>query len=123
MTDYSQSSLVRIPNLPLDKMVDDQGRPSPTELTFRQTLVSNLQKLFGNEGCVVPVQSPGNVTLIQNNAVINQSTGVLNYTCQLGTILYSQHPTDYTMDKVVIAVRNDNTYPLTPPVFKTVTLT
>jgi hypothetical protein len=123
MTDNSQNQVVRIPNLPLDKMVDDQGRATPSEMTFRQTLISNLQTLFGNEGCVVPVQSPTDVALIQNNFVVNQNTMQKQYTCQLGTILYSQHPTNYTMDKVLIAVRNDNTYPSTPPLFKTVTLT
>lgn len=114
--------VVRIPNLPLDKMVDEKGLATPTEMTFRQTLVSNLQRLFGAEGCVLPTQSPANVTLIQNNFVVNQNTMTKQYTTQLGTILYSQHPTDYTQDKVVIAVRNDNTYPATPPVFREVTL-
>lgn len=123
MTASTGDSLVRIPNLPLDKMVDENGKATPSELTFRQTLVGNLQILFGQEGCVVPVQSPANITTIQNNSIINPTTGNPQFTCQLGTILYSQHPTDYTQDKVVIAVRNDNTYPATAPIFKTVTLT
>ena len=123
MTSYSQNQVVRIPNLPLDKIVSDDGTATPTELTFRQTLISNLQTLFGNEGCVVPVQNPTTMTLIQNNAVVNQTTNTLEYTCQLGTILYVQHPTDYTQDKVVIAGRNDHDYPATPPIFKTITLT
>ncbi len=123
MSASTGDSIVRIPNLPLDKMVDENGRATPSELTFRQTLVSNLQTLFGQEGCVIPTQSPTNITIIQNNTIINPATGVAQYSCQLGTILYSQHPTDYTQDKVVIAVRNDNTYPATAPVFKQVTLT
>ena len=123
MTDFSQNQVVRIPNLPTDNMVDDGGHATPSELTFRQTLITNLQTLFGNEGCVVPTQNPTTMALIQNNAVVNQTTGNLEYTCKLGTILYVQHPTDYTQDKVVISVRNDNTYPATPPIFKKITLT
>ena len=48
MSASTGDSIVRIPNLPLDKMVDENGRATPSELTFRQTLVSNLQTLFGH---------------------------------------------------------------------------
>lgn len=122
MTASIGDSLVRIPNLPIDKMVDEQGNATPTELTFRQTLVSNLQTLFGQEGCVIPIQSPSGEATIINNSIINESTGMAQYSCALGTMLYIQHPTDYTQDKVVIAVRNDNTYPATAPIFRTFTL-
>ena len=123
MTDISQTQLVRMPNLPLGQMVDTDGNPTSTELTFRQTLLTNLQNILGNEGLVMPIQSPENVDIIINNANIDPSTGLPIYTCQLGTIIYSQDPLDYTQDKVLIAVRNDNTYPATPPIFKQVTLT
>jgi hypothetical protein len=113
---------IRIPNLPTGAIVDDKGIATDGESTFRRILITSLQKNFGNEGVVVPVQNPTDVLRIQNNSVYNPATGQQEYTCQLGTILYSQHPTDYTMDKVLIAVRNDNTYPATPPVFKQVTL-
>lgn len=123
MANDSQNQQVRIPNLPIGQMTDKNGNATPSEMTFRQTLLTNLQNILGNEGLVMPTQSPANVTLIQNNSILNPATELPIYTCQLGTILYSQHPTDYTMDKVVIAVRNDNTYPNTPPIFKKVTLT
>lgn len=113
---------IRIPNLPIGPIVEKNGVATDGESTFRRILITSLQKNFGNEGVVVPVQSPTDVLRIQNNSVYNPATGQQEYTCQLGTILYSQHPTDYTMDKVLIAVRNDNTYPATPPVFKQVTL-
>lgn len=116
--DNIQRDSVRIPNLPLGKIVDDQGNPTPDEQTFRQALLTLLQNFSGPEGLVMPTQSAVNEALILANKNIAGQ-----YTCQLGTMLYIQHPTDYTMDKVVIAVRNDNTYPLTPPIFKTVTLT
>ena len=123
MTATTGDSIVRIPNLPIDKLVDEQGMPTPSEETFRQTLITNLQNLFGTEGCVVPTQDPTSLTTIQNNIIVNQSTDVAQFSCLPGTILYVQHPTDYTQDKVMIAVRNSNDYPLTAPVFKTVTLT
>ena len=121
--DLQATQTVRIPNLPVDQMVDANGYATPSELTFRQTLLSNLQTLFGNEGCVIPTQSPANATTIINNTIINPVTNTAQYSCQLGTMLYIRHPTDYTQDKVVIAVRNSNDYPVTAPIFKTVTLT
>lgn len=121
--DLTLNQPVRIPNLPVDKLVDEQGNATAIESTFRQTLISNLQKFFGNEGCVIPIQNPTDASTILNNTIINEATGIAQYSCLLGTMLYVQHPTDYTQDKVVIAVRNDNTYPITAPIFKTVTLT
>lgn len=112
----------RIPNLPTGPIVEKDGNPTDGESTFRRILITSLQKNFGNEGVVVPVQNPTDVLRIQNNSVYNPATAQQEYTCQLGTILYEQSPTDYTMDRVLIAVRNDNTYPATPPVFKQVTL-
>ena len=123
MTASKGDSLVRIPNLPIGQMVDEGGQATPSELTFRQTLLSNLQILFGQEGCVLPIQSPSGATTIINNKIINPVTNVAQYSCQPGQMLYIQDPIDYTQDKVVIAVRNDNTYPITPLVFKKVTLT
>lgn len=116
-------SLVRIPTLPFDKMVDEQGNATPTESTFRQTLVGNLQTLFGQEGCVIPTQPPAGADTIINNKIINEATGIAEYSCKPGTLLYIQDPTDYTQDKVVVSVRNDNTYPITPLIFKTFTIT
>ena len=123
MSASTGDSLVRIPSLPLDKIVDTEGNATPTEATFRQTLVSNLQTLFGQEGCVIPVQTPDGANTIINNTIINEATNIPQFTCALGTMLYIQDPTDYTQDKVVVAVRNDNNYPNTAPIFKTFTIT
>lgn len=114
---------MKIPNLPTAKLVEETGYPTSTELQFRQNLIQALQLGAGDGGLVAPTQPNSvlepNVTKIQNN---RDSQG--SYTCQLGTILYViPDKTDYTKDKVMIAVRNDNTYPATPPLFKTVTLT
>ncbi len=115
---------IRIPNLPLGQIVDDKGMPTDDELTFRQSLVTALQNNMGNEGLVIPQQSQADANTILNHRVENPSNpATFVYTCQLGTMLYIPHATDYTQDKVVIAVRNDATYPATPPIFKTVTLT
>lgn len=108
---------IRIPNLPLGKMSDEEGMPTDDELTFRQALVTSLQSYLGNEGLVTPVQSPTNAAII-----LNHQNSQDQYTCLLGTILYVQHPTDFAQDKLVVAVRADNTYPVTPPVFKEFTL-
>ena len=117
------TEVIRVPNLPTGPLVDDKGNATDDELVFRQNLVTSLQNNFGNEGLVMPTQyeeaSPENfVTKIQNH---QNAAG--QYTCALGTMLYVIFdPLDYTQDKVMIAVRNDNTYPDTPPLFKTVTL-
>lgn len=115
--------VVRIPNLPNGKIVDNDGMPTDDELTFRQALITSLQNYMGAEGLVAPVQNPANLLIIQNNRkTINNDPLIQQYTCLLGTIIYVQHTTDYTQDKVMVAVRDDNTYPDTPPVFKEIQL-
>jgi hypothetical protein len=116
---------MNIPNLPpVSKTIDENGYRTPVEQVFMQQLITELQKGAGTEGLVAPTQlneaAPNNfVTQIQNH-----QNGQNEFTCQLGTILYViPNPADYTQDKVMIAVRNDNTYPATAPIFKTVTLT
>ena len=114
--------IVRVPNLPTGQMVDEAGNPVDDELTFRQTLISSLQQNFGEEGLVMPTQyetvTQDYVTQIQNHQNIAGQ-----YTCQLGTLLYViADPTDHTLDKVMVAVRNDDTYPNTPPIFKEIQL-
>lgn len=111
----STPPVVRVPNLQSNKITDKDGNATDDELTFRHTLITNLQKLFGNEGCVVPTQNATNITIIQNNTVTNPGTGVSDtYTCQFGTILYNS-----TANSIMIAVDNGAGV----PVFKTVTLT
>lgn len=114
MTISTSENAVRIPNLPLGQMVDENGNATPSELTFRQTLLTNLQKNFGDEGCVIPIQTTANITTIQNNQAINNETGVLGYTCGYGRFIYNS-------DTNTIMVSVDNG--LGVPVFKTVTLT
>lgn len=102
-------TVTRIPNLPLGKIVDDNGNPTDDELTFRQALVTSLQNYMGNEGLVAPTQTATNITTIQNN---QNSQG--QYTCAFGTIIY-----DSTNNSIKIAIDNGSGAPL----FKTVTLT
>jgi len=118
--DTSLARVIRIPNLPMGRLVDEKGMPTDDFLTFLQGLVTSLQVNFGPEGVVVPTQSPANVTVIQNNQDV-QGT----YTCQLGTIIYEKadDPLNYANDRVLIAVRNSADYPESAPLFKTVTLT
>jgi len=116
---------IRVPTLPMGEMVKPDGNPTDDELLFRNQLITSLLQNFGNEGLVIPTQNNGviagvddYVTQIQNHQNISGE-----YTCALGTMLYViPDPNDYTKDKVMIAVRNDNTFPLTAPIFKQVTL-
>ncbi len=123
--DPGQLPPIRIPNLPTGKIVDENGMATDDELTFRQALITLLQSLMGGEGLVMPTQSPDNRDKIQDKLGPNTSNPSLPgpATCQLGTMLYVKHPSDYTQDVVQIAVRKSNDYPITPPLFKTVTLT
>lgn len=108
-----------IPQLPVSKIIENDGYPTSEEMIYRQNLNQALQLGASEEGLVAPSQSAVNTAIIQN---AQNTQG--QYSCALGTILYViPDPNDYTQDKVMIAVRNDNTYPNTPPLFKTVTLT
>ena len=104
---------IRIPNLPDGKMVDDSGETTGEEKTFRQALLTSLQKNFGNEGCVVPSQTTANILLIQNNTYIDQATGLPVYTCQGGTMIY-----DTTTDELKVAILAAGV-----PTFRVVTVT
>ncbi len=119
---------IRVPNLPLGTMVDNAGVPTSSEMVIRQTLIRSLQKNFGNEGLVPPSQPntpaplplpaptpPDNPILkIQNNRVINQTTGQLEYTCQGGTLIY-----DSTNNQLLVCILDGSGV----PTFKVVTVT
>lgn len=111
---------IRIPNLQMGRMVEEDGTPTQGELVFRQGLVQSLQTYMGNEGLVAPRQPPDNVTAIQDN--VNPANNN-SHTCAPGTIIYLQHLTDYTQDKLLVAFRTDNTESGGPVLFKTVTVT
>ena len=123
-----QRNRIRIPNLPMGPLVDQNGMPTDEEQTFRQALITLLQTFIGDEGLVIPTQDEASELLIQNNTEETPAgtygTPIVTYTCALGTMLYViPDPNDYTHDKVVVAVRNSNDYPDSAPLFKTVTLT
>lgn len=107
--------LIRIPNLPTGAITNSEGNATDDEMTFRHTLISNLQNLFGSEGCVVPTQSYSNMLLIQNNQLPNGQ-----FTCAFGTCLY-------VPDFLVMAVPTHSIVFCVPdgggnPLFKRVTL-
>lgn len=105
---------VRIPNLPLGQIVDAEGKATGDELTFRQSLLTLLAQLIGEEGMVIPSQTAANITTIQNNVqTFPGATPDTAYTCQPGTLIY-----DSTNDlfKVAILVAG-------VPTFMTVTVT
>jgi len=109
---------IRVPNLPLGPIVDKDGNPTQNEQLFRQALIDLLQLYLSPEGMVMPAQSPTNVTTIAAN--LDGITG--QATCLPGTVIYQQHPSDYTQDSLVVAFRNSNTTGVAP-VIKTVTVT
>jgi hypothetical protein len=81
--------VIRIPNLPSGRMVDENGMPTEEELTFRQALLTLLQDLFGAEGLVPPAQTTANITAIAaNQAQAQGASNDLVYTMQPGTLLY-----------------------------------
>lgn len=123
MTVIKANLPLRIPNLPMGQIVDDKGIPTDDERTFRQALVTSLNSYIGNEGLVSPTVSESASPLDYVTQIQNAQNEQGQYTCQLGTIIYQKHPTDYTQDIVRIAVRTGNNYPVSPPLFKTVTLT
>ncbi len=119
---------VRIPNLPMGPLVDEKGYPTDEEQTFRQALLTLLQTFMGDEGLVMPTQDQASMTVIQNHTETTPAgtygTPIVTYTCALGTMLYViPDITDYTQDKVMVAVRNSNDYPDSAPLFKTFTIT
>jgi len=114
MNNNQYRNTVRIPNLPIGKIVDDNGKATDEELTFRQALLTLLQNLFGEEGLVMPSQTSANITEIQNNQTSTEgASDNPYYTCAPGTIIY-----DTTTNEVKIAVLVAGV-----PTFKVVTLT
>lgn len=113
MAGYTQGN-IRIPNLPMGKVVDENGFASDDEQTFRQTLISSLQDNFGSEGCVIPSLSATEKDIIQDNKFIDQATGQEVHSCQYGTLIYN------TTANSIMAAINDGTG---KPKFMTVTLT
>lgn len=104
--------VIRIPNLPMGTIVKEDGTATDDELTFRQILVTNLQKLFGSEGVVLPSLTSDEIDDIEAYQQTTPAGDI--YTCQYGTMVYNS-----TANSVMIAVNDGADAPL----FKTVTLT
>jgi|ERR1700677_1952145 len=122
MTDVikpTQEPAIRIPNLPSGKIVDENGLPTDSELTFREGLLTLLQQIAGAQGLVMPQQTTANITAIATNqqttpvGSINTNASISTYTCQPGTFIYNS-----TNDTVQVSVLT-----LGVPSFKTVTVT
>ena len=98
MTTVSERAEVRIPNLHMGEMVDKDGYPTDDEQTFRQVLITNLQRLMGNEGLVIPSLTTTEITAIENNIDIQGRR-----TCAYGTMVY-----DTTVNQVKVAINIGN---------------
>ncbi len=91
---------VRIPNLPMGRIVDENGMPTDDELLFRQSLLTLLQNTLGTEGLVAPSQTAANIVVIAGNQVTTQGANPpTNYTMAPGTILY-----DTTNNQLVVSI-------------------
>lgn len=113
MTGPLNPQTIRIPNLPIGQITDKNGQGTDDEMTFRHTLITNLQRLMGNEGLVAPLQDSTNIATIQNNTTKNPATGANVPTCAPGTIIYNT-----TNDTLMVAVLVAGV-----PTFKTFTVT
>lgn len=91
---------VRIPALPSGRIVDDKGNPTADELTFRQTLVTLLNQILGNEGLVITSQTTANISTIVANTSTTQGTSNTVYTCLPGTLFYNS--TNNTMEVILL---------------------
>ena len=99
---------VRIPNLHMGEMVDNTGYPTDDEMTFRQVLITNLQRLFGNNGVVLPSLTTVEISYVENNVDIQGRK-----TCAYGTMVY-----DKTVNQVKVAINIGGN-----PVFKVIPYT
>lgn len=118
-TNYYRNE-VRVPNLPIGTIVDKEGNPTQEELTFRQSLLSLLQSLIGNEGQVTPSVTTSQLSAIQDNTQLTPignsgTSGVSSYTCQWGTGAYTPSTTSYpsTPNDVLWSAYNNGSEPTT----------
>jgi|ERR1017187_795939 hypothetical protein len=113
-----QNNNVRIPNLPLGKLVDEKGMATPEEQMFRQGLLNLLQTLMGEQGIVIPSQTTANILSIQNyRQPMPGATPDFLYPCQYGTLIYNSDIVDQTKS-IQVSINNGGS-----PLFKTITLT
>ena len=108
--------VIRVPNLPTGKIVNEEGYATDDELTFRHTLVTQLQQNFGSEGLVAPTQTnvlaPADLDYISQIQNFQLENG--EYTCGFGRILY-----DSTNNRILISIDGGGGV----PAFMEVTLT
>lgn len=105
-----------IPQLPVSKIVEEDGYPTSEELLYRQNLQQALQLGASEEGLVAPTQLYAQMLIIQN--ALN-TQGI--HTCQFGTCLYvPDFPvSSVATPSIVFCVPDGSGNPL----FKRVTLT
>jgi hypothetical protein len=99
---------MRIPNIPVGKVLNEEGYLSDEFKTFFYELIKTMQENLGDEGLVSPTQTASNLTIIQNNVLPNGA-----YSCKFGTTLY-----DSTNNTGRFAIDNGSG----APIFKTFVL-
>jgi hypothetical protein len=114
------TDVIRIPNLPMGHIVEQDGMPTDDELTFRQVLVTNLQRLFGNEGVVLPSLAYADIVSIVN--AYQNIGGTQRYTCAPGTLFHSTYDPLEPMSNKILATIQDPLNLSGPPLLKEVNL-
>ena len=120
MTLPADYQVVRIPNLPLGHIVEQDGLPTDDELTFRQTLITNLQRLIGNNGMVLPSLAYADIVTIVN--AFENIGGTQRYTCPPGTLFHSTYDPAEPMSNKILATIQDPLNLSGPPLLKEVNL-
>lgn len=104
---------MNIPNLPVGRIIEDNGNPTDQELTFRQNLISELQKNVGKYFFAPPQLSSAEIAQLELATEPSPAGGVI-YVVPFGAWVYNT-----TTNAIMFAVDNGSG----APIFKTATLT
>ena len=108
-----QRDVVKIPNLPSGKIVDESGRATDDELTFRQSLLTLLQQNIGPEGLVAPAQTATDIAaIVANTQDAPGANPNFVYTCPPGNIVYNSTNDTLQVTVLVLGVPTLRTFTL-----------
>lgn len=84
-----------VPNYDGQKIVDEQGYPTPQFYNLLQTLLKNLTQSIGNEGYQIPQLTNAQKTVIQNSfqsvtTPVNQNTQTVTVGAEAGTLIFDK---------------------------------
>ncbi len=103
---------MNIPTLTFGQITDKEGMPTNSEFTFRQNLMTELQKGVGKFYYALPQVTAAEITMLEA-ATTTSSVGTVVYTTPFGAAVYN-----ITANTIMFAVDDGTGVPL----FKTATL-